>query len=342
MSQPPELVNRAERDALRRRVLRITLGVLVSILTIYLALRDVDLAQVEQALLAADARWVGLALLGVAVNVLAKAYRWRLMMPGYSFGRLLLALLAGAMLNYYVPARLGDFSRAYAAGSPGAGRAFALGTVLLEKVFDLVAYALLFIILVLLIPLPEWASQPGLVFVLAALAGVGAAGLVAYRRGYLLAQSERWLSRLPQSWQVFTHSRLKAGLDSLDTLQGTRALLGLSFWSAVIWLAALATNQFMLQALDLDLPWTASLLVLVVLQVGITIPSVPGRIGVFEYLCILALGIFGVDHAPALTYGILLHGVVLIPTTLAGLLAIWLLGIGGHWAVDAPSGERTS
>ena len=36
------------------------------------------------------------------------------------------------------------------------------------------------------------------------------------------------------------------------------------------------------------------LLVLVVLQVGITLPSVPGRIGVFEYLCILSLAVFGV------------------------------------------------
>ena len=341
MSQTAQPTSRSGGEGLWGRVLRIALGLLVSILAIYLALRDVDLVQVGQALLAADARWVGLALLSVAVNVLAKAYRWRLMLPGYSFGRLLLALLAGAMLNYYVPARLGDFSRAYAAGSPGAGRAYALGTVLLEKVFDLVAYALLFVILLLLLPLPEWASQPGLVFILAALAGVGATVLVAYRRGYLLAQANRVLSRLPQSWQTFASSRLQAGLDSLDALQGKRAMLGLSIWSAVIWLAALATNQFMLHALDLDLPWTASLLVLVVLQVGITVPSVPGRIGVFEYLCILALGVFGVDHAPALTYGILLHGVVLIPTTLAGLLAIWLLGIGGHWAVDASSGERT-
>ena len=150
------------------------------------------------------------------------------------------------------------------------------------------------------------------------------------------------MSRLPQSWQAFAGSRLKAGLDRLDALRGKWALLGLSFWSAIIWLAALATNQFMLQALDLDLPWTASLLVLVVLQVGITIPSVPGRIGVFEYLCILALAVFGVARAPALSYGILLHGVVLIPTTLAGLVAIWLLGIGGHWAVVAPSGEQNA
>jgi uncharacterized protein (TIRG00374 family) len=217
---------------------------------------------------------------------------------------------------------------------------------LLEKVFDLVAYALLFVLLLLLMPLPAWANLPGMAsssaisVVVAALVGVAATILVAYQRGYFLKRIERGLRWLPQSWQRFAGSRLQAGLESLDALQGGPALLGLSFWSAVIWLAALATNQLLLLALGLPLPWMASLLVLVVLQVGITLPSVPGRIGVFEYLCILSLAVFGVARSPALTYGLLLHMVVLVPTTLAGLAAIWLLGLGGHWSLAAPAGER--
>jgi len=316
-----------------RRAWQIVLGVLVSALTLYLAVRHVDLAQVGQALRAARSGWVGLALLSVAVSILAKAYRWKLLLPDVPFRRLLLALLAGAMLNYYLPARLGDFSRAYAAGEPGGGRARALGSVALEKIFDLVAYAMLFVLLLLLMPLPGWVSQSGLTAVLAALVGVAATILVAYQRGSFLKLFERWLSKFPPSWQRFAGSRLQAGLDSLAALQGTRALVGLSFWSALIWLAALATNQLVLQALDLRLPWTASLLVLVVLQVGITLPSVPGRIGIFEYLCILSLAVFSVAQAQALTYGILLHAVVLLPTTLAGLVAIWLLGLKGHWSL---------
>lgn len=332
MSQPARILDP------RRRVAQIALGLFISALTLYLAFRDVDLDRVGQALLAARPGWVGLALLSVAVSSLAKAYRWKLLLPDQPFGRLLLALLAGAMLNYYLPARLGDFSRAYAAGEPGEGRARALGTVLLEKVFDLVAYALLFALLLLLIPLPTWASQPGISMLLAAAASVAATILVVYRRGHFLKLVERALSWLPQSWQRFAGSRLQAGLESLDALQGAPALLGLSFWSAVIWLAALATNQLLFLALGLSLPWTASLLVLVVLQVGITLPSVPGRIGVFEYLCILALAVFGVAQSPALGYGLLLHLVVLIPTTLAGLAAIWLLGVRGYWSLGKPGG----
>jgi uncharacterized membrane protein YbhN (UPF0104 family) len=64
-----------------------------------------------------------------------------------------------------------------------------------------------------------------------------------------------------------------------------------------------------------------------VLMAGISLPSAPGRIGIFEYSCILALSIFGIRQAQALSYGILLHAVVLLPTTLLGLLAFLRLGV---------------
>ena len=71
-----------------------------------------------------------------------------------------------------------------------------------------------------------------------------------------------------------------------------------------------------------------ALVVLVVLQVGISAPGVPGRIGVFQYLCILALALFQVDNATGLSYGILLQGIILVPTTLISLLFMGYLGVG--------------
>jgi hypothetical protein len=63
-----------------------------------------------------------------------------------------------------------------------------------------------------------------------------------------------------------------------------------------------------------------------VLQAGISMPSVPGRIGLFEYLCVLTLSLFGVSQEEALSYGIVLHALVFLPTILLGVLA--LMGVG--------------
>jgi uncharacterized membrane protein YbhN (UPF0104 family) len=63
------------------------------------------------------------------------------------------------------------------------------------------------------------------------------------------------------------------------------------------------------------------------LQAGISIPSIPGKIGIFEYICVLSLVAFKVDPARAFSYGILLHAIVLLPTTILGLIFFWRLGL---------------
>jgi uncharacterized membrane protein YbhN (UPF0104 family) len=87
------------------------------------------------------------------------------------------------------------------------------------------------------------------------------------------------------------------------------------------------TNYWVLLALDIQAPLVASLLVLVAVQAGISLPSLPGKIGVFELTCILALEIFRVSRTIALSYGILLHAVVFIPILVPGLISFLYLQI---------------
>jgi uncharacterized membrane protein YbhN (UPF0104 family) len=64
----------------------------------------------------------------------------------------------------------------------------------------------------------------------------------------------------------------------------------------------------------------APVVILVVSQVGVRLPSSPGSIGVLHYLSVLALALFGVDKSTALSYGIILHLVIYLPASLFGLL----------------------
>ena len=132
------------------RTFRYGVGALVSLLSLYLALRNVDFGEVGNALMAADYRLVGLALVSVALNQLARAFRWRVLLgdgpqgnsqPGnrrfdFSLFDLLVALLVAQLLNTVYPARLGDLSRAYVIGERGPGKVFTLGTIVLEKLLD--------------------------------------------------------------------------------------------------------------------------------------------------------------------------------------------------------------
>ena len=316
------------------RALRIGVGLTLSGAFLYLAARDVDFAEAWQTILEARAAWVALALISVAANTLGKAIRWKALLgptgKALPLGRLLAALLAGQMLNNLSPVRVGDLSRVVQVGGMGPGRSHTLGTVAIEKLLDLLAYALLLLTILFLIPIPTWVSSSA--YTLAATAVFFALLVAAITRWrekvtHLLERATHWL---PPSVQAQAANALRSGMGSLQVLRHRPTMLRVIFWSILIWGTAVLTNHLALQALRISLPVTAPLLLLLALQAGISIPAVPGRIGIFEYLCVLSLGFFGVGRAQAFGYGILLHAIVSLPTNLIGLLAFWFLGMAGQ------------
>ncbi len=313
--------------------LRAGVLLLICAASVYLALKDVSLREVGAVLAQADLRYIGLLLACVTVNVLAKTFRWKVLLgpagKPVSIAKLLVSHLAGQTLNLVYPARIGDLSRAYIIGGLGPGRTYVLGTVVLEKVLDMLSYAGLLLFLLVLIPLPGWVSDSA--YGLAAVTlGVTLLILVASRQRQWLVFLLDWITRwLPASLREPVTHRVRSGLESLGILHSGRDLLRLAAWSALVWATAILNNQLALAALGLRLPLTASLLVVIALQVGISIP-VPGRIGVFEYICVQALAVFGVGQAIGVSYGILLHGLTMFPVMAAGLVSLWFLGLVGQ------------
>jgi glycosyltransferase 2 family protein len=308
-------------------LVRLVLGGAVSALFLYLALRSVAFAELAAVLRRADAGLVCLALGSVAANMAAKVQRWKVLLGparrSVTYMQLARALLIGQTLNLVLPLRLGDASRVYAVGKTGPGSAFILGTLVIEKTLDMLVYALLVGLSILLLPLPRWAESPAHPVGVAALLAGAMAILLIFRHGWSRTILARVLDRLPRSIGGRLHRLLRSGLASLDVFASHADRSWLAVWTVVIWATAVLNNHLIVLALDLRLPLSASLLLLIVLQAGITIPSMPGGIGVFEYLCILSLAVFGVSHSVALGYGILLHAIVMLPPISASLVLLW-------------------
>jgi glycosyltransferase 2 family protein len=175
-------------------------------------------------------------------------------------------------------------------------------------------------------PVPDWISQQAYPFAALSISIFVAVLFLAFRRKWLLTllgQITRWL--LP-SIHNSLHARLETALGSLNVLRGRRDNLKIIVWSAIVWSTAILTNYLVLRALAIEIPAIAALLLLLVLQIGISLSSVPATIGIFEYLCVLALAVFAVDDTVALSFGVLLHMLVLLPTVL-GLFMFWFSGL---------------
>jgi uncharacterized protein (TIRG00374 family) len=127
---------------------RIILSLLLAAIALYLILRDLDYQGVWATLLQANVGLVLLALASIATNVVGKTIRWKVLMgqagEQVPLSRALSGLLIGQMVNTLLPMRAGDVTRAYVVGGLGPGRTFTLGTIVLEKVIDMLCYTALF------------------------------------------------------------------------------------------------------------------------------------------------------------------------------------------------------
>lgn len=247
------------------------------------------------------------------------------------------SLLAGQMLNIVVPARLGELARVYLAGaSEGLSKTRVAGTLVLEKVSDLVMFAASVTLLLVTMSLPDWLQRSSSALVISSAAAIAAVLALSVWGRPLLAWLERGLARLPGGWgkQLVRHGHL--ALDGLSALRSGRANAAVLGLSALSFVSAASTNYLLFRAFGLQLSFAAALFLLLVLQVGITPPSLPGKLGIFHYLVVLALTFFGVDRTVALSYALVLYGVALLSRVVAG--GVWLAWL--RWRPAAAAGAQ--
>ncbi len=319
-------MNRSTKDRIHAVVIssvfRLAAGAAFSILAIILIVRNVNFTAVQTALSNVSTGYLLIGLSSVAVNTLAKTMRWRVLLGSSGralrFSTLLIALLTGQMLNALLPVRVGDLSRVADIGFKGPGSAFVLGTVVLEKIIDLVCLALLFIFVLIFIPLPGWFGSSAYFIAAAALISLGALVLLALSADRFSRILNFVTQLLPARVSRKLGQHLQSGLNSILILRQNRQRVRIAFWTVVVWATAIATNQLILLAFGIQVTIIAACLLIVMLLVGVSIPALPGGIGIFEYLCVLGLGIFAVNPAVALTYALILHAMTLLPMILIG------------------------
>ena len=312
---------------------RLVLGILLSAGVINWLAKSLDFRQVLLSLQGVNYLWVGLGLLTGLLTLVARVLRWQALLDSKQItaSGALSPLVLGQLLNLIAPARLGDVGRAYLVTREGyPSQARALGTVALEKLWDIVLLVVLVVGLSLWQPLPAWFTLPAQLTAIGG--GVLLAGILAllFLRRHLAngvsgrfsrwSEVELWCLPRVSTWLAGVTGRL---LDGLAGLHRPRVMLAAGGWSVLAWFFGALTNLALFKAFGLPFSVGIALFLLAVLQLGVAVPSVPGRIGVFEGLCLVTLALFGVEANMALGYGVVLHAVVLLPPVALGLW--WLL-----------------
>jgi uncharacterized protein (TIRG00374 family) len=306
------------------------LGLAISLLFLYFALRGLGLKDLGEALRGANYAWL---LPGVVVYFIAvwvRAWRWHyLVRPVKSVPtRKMFPIVAiGYMGNNIYPARAGEVFRAlFLKSREGVPISTSLATIIVERIFDgVVMLAFVFL------NLPELArltADSGFVGSIQTVALWGTAAFFGALLVFLLAamypeKSYDLVSRLvirllPERFRQTVLSLVDKFLGGLGALRSPRDALMIFFTSAIIWLLETWKYWFVMHAFPFQVSFFALMLMNGIVNLATTIPSAPGYVGTFDAPGIAVLTAYGVDKAVAAAYTLVLHIALWVPITALG------------------------
>ena len=219
-----------------------------------------------------------------------------------------------------IPARIGELARPYLISKRSSIKmSSALGTILVERVLDSFTVLAIAVIVLFLTDLPPWMIKSSIIFFLLALVMFCFIIFLILRRDAALKLINRILSKLPGKFAHKIDELIHHFIDGFQVITNIKFLLYLFFLSALIWLVDVLAIYMLLKAFGFTLPVMASFVVMIILIVGIAIPTAPGYIGNWHFACILALSLFGLAKAEALSFAVVYHFLSMVIVVVLGV-----------------------
>lgn len=302
------------------------LGIGIAALSIYLLARKVEWGATLAALRSADYRWVALAVLAIVGTFFTRTRRWQALLwhTRLPARPAMTALLVGQVVNLALPMRSGDVARAlWVRSEHGSGATLALGTIALEKLWDLLALLSCGVMLLIWLPLPDWfAESTGGVGLTVAVSLV-ILGVGLWQQERLMRWAADLLTALSPRWYRLFWPPLQQLTASLSSLRHLRLTARAALWTLLTWGLYVLANQLILTAFGAP-SWPAACLLVVTLMAGGTVP-VPGRLGIYEGIVVASLALFKFPLDQTLAIGLVLH-LVSMATPLVMLIPLLALG----------------
>jgi uncharacterized protein (TIRG00374 family) len=297
-------------------------GIAISLGFLYLSVRNVEWKTVLTSLREIDLVFLALTIMCLFGSILCRALVWMTLLKfkkRVSWLHSFEAIIIGYMGNNILPFRMGELMRAYAMSKKeGLSKTFTLASIVLERLLDIISLLIFFVALFLTARLADWLVLSGVVvfvFLIFMIILVYLAATNAWNFSSMLTRLLRYLpARIAHQAERITESFIQ-GLGLVKNGPHAVELILLSLFAWSVWTVG---TYFGLKAFHLDLPLTAPLLLVVVIHTGVMIPSSPGFIGVFQYLCVVSLSFFAVPKETALSFSVVLHAIQFVPVTLLG------------------------
>ena len=335
-------------------------GILLSIALLFYVLRDVSPGDLLEQLRDADILLLIAATVVATLTFHLRAIRWRILFSRSSgplpFSSRYAAVCIGFMVNNVLPARLGEFARAYSLSRIEPVRlSSALGTLVVERMLDAI------VLMALLVPaffLSGFDAEASGVLRSAFTVAVSVVSLGLIMLGLLVRfpepcarLMEKWSRRfVPDRWAGRLAGIVTAFAGGLDAFRSGHVLTRALMWSFAVWIWNGFSFYLGFLAFDIAEPGFRGALVLqTTISFAVAIPSTPGFFGWFEAAARVALELYRIEPARIVSFAAGYHILTFMPITVLGIWYMRRLGItreefgrgGGRKLAARDSGART-
>lgn len=328
---------------MKRTWIRFGFVFLLTFVFLYFFFRSVEWKEVLSYLTEVDIKFFILFLVLAPAHWVTRAIRWDYLLmnekKGVKFFNRFAGNAIGFTVVYLVPGRVGEIVRPlYLAQKENMKKGFVLGTVVVERIFDIFTMCFLLGLFFVFKPLYSSFFQTtedsysnlylfGISgFVFASLVLILSLSLYFFREKTLFLIS-LFLRPLPKKISMKILEFLKEFIGGLKFFHTAKNLFMYILWSLVVWLGIILHFWLFFYAYNISVPLFSLFPYVFLTMVGAAIPT-PGMMGGFHYFSKLGLtSLFQINANLAVGMTIVVHAAPMIVNCLVGYIIFWKEGL---------------
>ncbi len=317
---------------MKKHIINALTGIVIASIFLFLTLRNKPLDEIFSLIKEARLNWILLSVGMLVIVFILRSLRWKLILNNTGtrprFQDVAYSYLLGVFVNSFTP-KLGEVIRCTSLEkSSGIETSKSLGTVISERIYDLLAL-IIGIIIILFIESDRLGSLvTGAFRGLFVSIGNNAASIVLFSAGGVLLIALIWFGAKKIGFAAKVKDFFKGVASTARMTFRIKNSRNFALQTILIWAVMVLMNFAVLKSLPStdSLSLYFAMVSLFIGTIGWAIPT-PGGIGTSHFFVLQLFILFNLNEETGIAYAVLVNGLQVVFTILAGFLAVALVSI---------------
>jgi uncharacterized protein (TIRG00374 family) len=309
-----------------KKILKIILGLVGLVAALFWAVHGVPYSKIIESFYGMNELLIGSVLVLTIGNLFIRALVWKQVagtLKPLTIKNALINYILGVFSNLFLPFKLGDVAQGYALGkNQHINPVSAVSAVLIQRVFEVSSLLLVMFIVAIVFSVPYLYQLRAMALVLILILVVSIIFQLYQKRLRIISFVQRFCARYSPDFAKTVGFILDNLIKGTSAMHNARVVIKILILSIISWGVQICMVKLTADALSIDIDFIASSVVLMIINVGLTVPMAPGNVGTFQVFGIIALSLYSVTKTKALAFSIVYQVIQGVPVIIGGIICL--------------------